>query len=483
MKFGSKFQKAGLLLSSGYGIEHGILLVRTVIVARMLGPENFGIAATFFLVTGGFALISDLGIEKYLQHVRTRELPQIQPSLGSLLIIRGLVVSALICGFSTQLAGLFGNAELAGLYMLLALIPLVEGFKHLDVLRQQRDLVYLPAIQMSLGSLIPGALVTIVLAFLTHSYLSVIWGSLVTSCLSVLLSHLLATERYRLGLDRAIIWRVMVYGWPLMVNGFAIYLGNQGDRIIVGSMSGMIELAGYAAIGSLTAGVSLFLAKLTGNLYLPILAAVRDDPVAFARRNQFCGAISLSLIAVTLIPMIIIGKPLVLLLFGAEYQIPSALAGWLSVLAGARVLRCWPVAVALSVGFTRDILYANLIRIGGLCVAYWAVSSGYGVVGVAASMATGEVAATLFALWRADRKNPAKGHAGLVMGGVFCAVSALAMSTHVLDFALQGWSGVLLGGTVIACIGLAAVQVVSEEFRHRTLAAIQSISSKIVKAV
>lgn len=480
MKLGSRFKKAGLMLSGGYVIEHGIMLVRTIIVARMLGPENFGIASTFFLVIGGFALISDMGIEKYLQHVRASELPQVQPSLGAILIIRGLISCLLIYGFSSELAALFQHTELANLYMVLALLPLIDGFKHLDPLRQQRDLVYLPSIKVQLGSLIPGATVTVILAILTQSYVAVIWGSLVSACLSVTLSHVLAAERYRLGFDRAVIGRVMIYGWPLLLNGLVIFLSNQGDRIVVGAMNGMVELAGYVAIGSLTVGMSLFLAKLTGNLFLPILSAVKDDPVAFARRNQFCGAISIALLAVTLIPMIILGKPLVTLLFGAEYQIPSILAGWLSILAGARVLRCWPVVVALSIGFTRDILYANLIRVGGLCAAFWAVSSGYGVVGVAASMATGELSATLFALWRADRKNPAKGHTGLVLGGVFCALCGLAMVTHLTPLQQGGWPMLIVAAIAVASVGIGTIMAFSDELRRRSVAATRSIIAKIV---
>ena len=463
----SKFRRAGSSLVLAYAVEHGIVLVRNVLVARLLGPENFGIAATFMLVVGAIGLVTDLGIEKYLLHVREEELPDVQPSLYGVLICRGLLGAVAIALLSYPLALLFGLEGLAYIYLFAALVPLIGAFKNLDPLRRQRQLDYRPGIAIDLSGTVLGSLVAVGVAAATGSYMAVIWGMLVTITVAVVMSHLLAREPYRPGFQRQAARQLLLYGWPLLLNGLLIFVSGQGDRFLIGILEGMTDLAGYVAAGTLTIGASLVLTKLTGNIYLPILSAVRDDPESFARRSRICGAISVAIVIVTLVPMLFLTVPLVALLFGPDYRIPVLLAGFLSVQSAARILRSWPVVVALSLGTTQDILSANLVRSLGFPIALWAALSGYGVVGVAASVAAGEVLSTVFALLRADRVAPGRRQAGLRMGLLFCAVFGVALTIQGLAPSQDGWVGLLLMAVVVVATGLLALLAVVPDLRRR----------------
>lgn len=478
MQASPRFRKAGVTLGVGYAMEHAIILLRSILVARLIGPENFGLAATFLLIVSAFALISDLGIEKYIIHVRKSELASVQASLAFVLLARGLVLGSLIVIGSGWLAALFGQPDLAWMYACAALIPVIEGFRHLDPMRLQRDLIYIPALTVQLGSLIPGVILTVALAVWTEGYIAVVVGSIVTSLLSVVLSHLLSATRYRLECDRTVIAGLLAYGWPLVLNGVLILMGSQSDRVLIGALEGMRDLATYIATGTLTVGLSLFLAKLVGNLSLPVLSAVRDNPGAFAQKSRICGAATLVIISLTLMPMIVLGAPLVSLLFGSDYAAPAALAGFLSIKAAATVLRAWPVAAALSIGSTRDVLLANIIRITGPGAALLAVAQGHGAVGVAAGMAAGELASLLLALWRADRRTPGSAFAGLLFGGILCGLSGVALWLAQSVGPTGGWIILLLAAAAVSSLGIAATLAVSSEARQQFARAIRRIRRK-----
>lgn len=462
-----RFKKAGLTLGLSYIVEHGLTLLRTVLVARFIGPDNFGLAVTFLLVVSTFTLISDLGIEKYLIHARERELPTTTATLASVLLARGIVLGATIWLLSGWIAARFGHPDLAWVYACAALIPVVEGFRHLDPLRQQRTLNYLPSIKVQLGSLVPGVLLTVTLASLTESYIAVVVGSLVTSVLSVVLSHILASTRYRLGFDRTAVTGLLSYGWPLMLNGVVIFFGTQGDRIVIAALEGLRDLAGYVAVGSLTIGLSLFLAKLSGNLYLPLLSDVRDDPARFALRSRLCGAASMLMLSITLLPMTLLGAPIVTLLFGEAYRTAPAVAAFLSIQAAAVVLRAWPVVIALSIGSTGDILIANLVRIVGLVGAVMAVRLGYGITGVAACMAAGDVAGTLLSLWRSGRRTGSARLAGVLLGAIFCALSAAAILLNLLIDPYAGWAMPIFSAVAVSLPGVIVALLVSADLRQK----------------
>ena len=469
----SKFRRAGSSLALAYAVEHGVVLVRNVLVARLLGPENFGIAATFMLVVGAIGLVTDLGIEKYLLHVREEELPKVQPSLYGMLIGQGLLGAAAVALLAHPLALLFRLDGMAYIYLLAALVPLIGAFKNLDPLRRQRQLDYRPGIIMDLSGTILGSLVAVAVAAATGSYMAVVWGMLVTITVAVAMSHFLAREPYRPGFERQAARQLLLYGWPLLLNGLLIFVSGQGDRFLIGVLEGMTDLAGYVAASTLTIGASLVLTKLTGNIYLPILSAVRDDPDGFARRSRICGAISVAIVIVALIPMLFLTVPLVALLFGPEYRIPALLAGFLSVQAAARILRSWPVVVALSLGTTQHILSANLVRSLGFPVALWAALSGYGVVGVAASVAAGEVCSTVFALLRADRVAPGRRRSGLQMGLLFCIIFGVALAVQGFGPTQDGWTGLLLTAVVLVTAGLLALLTVVPDLRRRLVTSLR----------
>jgi O-antigen/teichoic acid export membrane protein len=462
-----KMGSGGAVLGVGYLIEHSTVLVRNVFLARLLGPETFGVAATFLIVVSSFSLISDLGIEKYLVRTRSNSLDRVQANLQSVLLLRGFLGGGLILVFSEPIAALFGHPEMRGFYALAALIPIIDGFKNLDVYRQQREMEYIPWVLVQLGSIIPGAALAILLAGQTGSAIAVAWASVVSTSLTVALSHLVARTQFRLQLNRLVLFDLLDYGWPLLLNGALIFLGSQGDRILVGAMVGMVDLAEYFAAGALTLGASLFLLKVTGALYVPLLASAGGDGRSLLQKYKLCNALTSVLCLAVFVPMMVVGAPLVRLLYGPEFEVPTLLVGFLAVQAGARVMRSTPIALSLTLGSTRDLLYVSIIRSSGLGLAYASLLSGHGLVGVAASMAAAEIAAMVFAQMRGDRRLGMDRHTGQIFGLLFMFISGSTLGLLTMGFFGDNWLRGMIVCAVILSLSFSAVLILSPEMRRK----------------
>lgn len=475
------FLRAGSTLGLGYVGEHALLFLRVLLVARFLGPEYFGISVTFLLVVGTFALVSDLGIEKYLIQVRDEELAATKPTLATILLVRGLLMGSAILILANWIAASFGNPDLGWFYACAAIIPVIEGFRHLDPLAQQRKMQFAAYVKMQLGGLLPGVLLTIALAFATENFVAIAAGCVLTAIVSVALSHILAREPYRLGLDLRAFKAVLVFGWPLLLNGIVIFLATQGDRIVIGTMAGMRDLAGYAAVAALTAGASVFFARLCGNLFLPLMSEARDDFALYKERSRTTGAACLLLLSAVLFPLATIGGPVVYFLFGPEYQTDPLLVTFLSILAAATVMRAWCVVISLSLGGTSDILVANLLRVTGLAGAFFAISSGYGIVAVAACMCAGDAAATFLALLRVSRRAPAAASSCLTFGLIFAAMSAAVIG---LNWMIDPFENLLLTVLIAAASsfpGMLTALLVSRDLRDRIRTLVTMIASKMYR--
>lgn len=475
------FLKAGSTLGLGYVGEHALLFIRVLLVARFLGPEYFGISVTFLLVVSTFALISDLGIEKYLIQVDESELGATRPTLATILLVRGLLMGCAILLLANWIAASFGNPELGWFYACAAIIPVIEGFRNLDPLAQQRKMQFAPYVKMQIGGLLPGVVLTIALAFVTENFIAIAAGCVLTAIISVALSHILASERYRLGFDRRAFGAVLIFGWPLLLNGIVIFLATQGDRIVIGTMAGMLDLAGYAAVAALTAGASVFFARLCGNLFLPLMSEARGDFALYKERARTTGAACLFLLSAVLFPLATLGGPVVYLLFGPEYQTDPLLVTFLSILAAATVMRAWCVIISLSLGGTTDILAANILRVSGLVGAYFTISSGHGIVAVAACMCAGDVAATFLALFRVSLRVPAAAPSCLTFGLIFAimAVGLIALNSMFDPFDHLALS--VVAAAVSSLPGMIAALLLSRDFTNRIFALIATVKAKIFK--
>lgn len=458
---------AGLTLGFGSMAEHALLFARTVLVARLLGPEYFGISVTFLLVVSAFALISDVGIEKFVIQAREDELDRAMPTLATMLLVRGLVMGLAIVLMSGWIVRRFGQPEHAWFYAMAGLIPVIEGFRNLDPLAQQKRMQFGAYVKMMLGGLVPGVLLAIVLAAVTRDFIAVAAGCLLTSVVSVTLSHLLAAKPWRLGMDRAAFRSVIAYGWPLLLNGVVIFFATQGDRIVIGALEGMRDLAGYVSVAAITGGISLFFAKVTGNLFFPLLSEARGNMAHFAERSRHTGAIALLLMSATVFPLALLGAPVVMLLFGPEYQVPALLATFLAIQAAAMMLRSWCATISLSLGGTGDILNASLLRIIGLGGAIYALSSGEGIVWVAVCMSAGDAAATFFALFQVSRRARAVGPTALLLGASFVLLSLLVIGLALLFDPAESWLFAVIGAVAAALPGSIAALVLSRELRDR----------------
>lgn len=457
-----KLWRGALVLMTGHGGGQILGLVRNFAIARLVAPEDFGVAAAFAALLSMLEAASDMAWDKLLIQAKDGEDPALMASIHSLTLARGVALALLLALAAAPLAALFGVPEASGAFAWLAAVPLLRGLVHMDVKRLQRSLKFGPEVKATLLSHLVGMVAAIAAAWHLGDYRAMLWGLAAQSFTLMAASHWLAERRYRLGLDPARLRQVFVFGWPLLLNGLVIVASAQGDRLLVGAQIGVRELALYAAAAMLINAPGLLLTRIAGALALPWLARSQGDAAAFGRRaDMFGAAMALAAVAV-FAPLVILGSFCVTLLFGDPYAAPPLLAGWLAVGFALRFLRGWPVSISLARGDSKNVLIANVVRLSGLAAALIVLAAGGDLVQVAAAMALGEVIALGAAILRM-RRVYAQSSARSVLAAVL-ALGVAIMWVGVFG-ADKGLLASLAGAMTITTIGALATIAVSTEFR------------------
>jgi O-antigen/teichoic acid export membrane protein len=380
-------------------------LVRYTVLARLLGPEQLGLAATLVVTAQFFESISDSGSDRFLIQDLEGDSIRVQRFVQLLLASRGVLVAACLICFSGLLATFYGAPALAPAFVFLAAAPLIYGFLNLDMRRLQRHNDFQVEGVALLLSESASVLVTVIAAFATRDFTAIIYGLVTRSLVVVIVSHAMAKRRYGLGFAKEVAVRLAGFAAPLMLNGLLVFFGSQGDRLLVAKRLGAAELGHYSAVLLLIYYPSGILLRYLTAMHLPKVAASRSDPAAYNRAVDAVAGQALLVGILMSCGFTAVGPTAIAVLFGGKFVLPTLTICLVGVLQSVRFIRLWPNTVALGIGRSGIVLANNIARMIGLPAALAGASLFSGLPGMLVGLIGGEFAALAAALVMLSRQG------------------------------------------------------------------------------
>jgi O-antigen/teichoic acid export membrane protein len=465
---GRQGSKAYLVASFG---AQACALLRYTLLARLLGPEQLGIAVALILTAQFFESVTDSGGDRFLVQDRRGNEPEVQGLVHLVWLVRGALIAGALALLAVPLARFYGEPQLVTGFLILAIAPLIAGLAHLDYRRTQRTSDFRGEARVLLLSELAALLVTAIAAWLLRDFTAILYGLVVRSAMIVIVSRLVATRRYRAGYSADDAKRLAAFAWPLMLNGLLLFFGSQGDRLLIGKQVGLTELGYYSAALLLIFYPTGILQRVVTTMHLPLIAAASNGPARHAAADRLAGQTSL-LTILMLVGFTAVAPPIIPLIFGADFRQPAYLIALIAILQTSRFLRLWPVTIALSLGRSRTVLVSNLLRLLAFPFAFAAMTIADGLLGILIGFTLAEALALLVTLLLVSRhlKLPLFSGLGRLLAFVLCSALALACAT-----AVEHGSAVQIAASAAALLVLLAVLL----FRERqTLAGLLALAKR-----
>lgn len=390
----------GLLLVSGNVFSSLIVLARNVAIARLLSVEHYGVASTFVIV---FTLIETLGnvaIDRLIVQAKDGDDPKLQSALHGVQIGRGVLGAIVLFAIAHPYAALMGVPEAAWAFQVFAVFPLLRGFAHLDVFRAQRAMRFGPSVAAMLVPQLLSLAAVWPLYWQFGDWRVSLWALLIQQALFLVVTHIVAARAYGVRWDQAVFRRALAFGLPLLGNGILLFAVFNGDRAIVGNQLGLAALGIFSAALMLTLTPTTVIARTLQSFFLPQLAKLQDDEAAFQMKAAVTIEAGYLAAAAVAVGFAFFGPAVLILLFGVKFAPALDILCWLAVVQAVRVAKVGPVVVAIAKGETANPLYANLVRIMFLPIAFVLVAGGGAVIEVVWAALAGELAALAVSIWR-----------------------------------------------------------------------------------
>jgi O-antigen/teichoic acid export membrane protein len=360
------------MISLGAASEVALPFVRSVALAHMISPEQFGLAITLALAAGISEVITDIGLNNSAMRQGDRS-DDILPTLHSLLLIRATIIGLILIASGLPLAYLFGAPEAATSFSILGVAAIIRGFHHLEPMRVLRDFVYGPDAVSSAAEHVVWTGVTIAGAVVLNDYRCMLVGIIAGAIGYVVVSHLVSNERWRLGWSPDVAREAFSYGAPLLPNGIALALSSMGDRFLIGAFLGVAPLAYYNASSTaafMPRGVVL---RILGAVILPTFLRHGRDGVVTLRIVDFYGLFLSAISAWYSLTFLCFGPWAVGFVFGAQYGPDQVLVSCIALSVYLKFLMTLPHPPALVFGETKLILVSTILASLGLVCAGIAV--------------------------------------------------------------------------------------------------------------
>jgi O-antigen/teichoic acid export membrane protein len=412
-----------------------------MILARILTETDFGVAATFAMVVTFLEALSNFAADKIIVQAKEGQTLSFQATAQLLRVIRGLISGGLILLLAGSVATQFNVPEAAWAFRSLALIPILAGLFHLDIERLQKEMDFGLYAMVYGGSNLLVTLLAYPLAIWFKDWRAMLFLLLLREFLLTIGTHVLAKRPYRFHWDRNIVKRIYKFGTPLILNSFLMALFLQGDRYLIGSAEKNFPQSGlnlkdlgvyFAAISLVIAPVRVF-GTLASNFLLPLLSEVQEDEKRFTHRYRLCSLPPALVGAIVAFGFGSVGGPLVALVFGERYERAGDFVGLLALALAMRLLRVVPTIASMAKARTKELMFANIVRVLALPLSALALYWGSGIRAVVLCALAGEFGAFCFLIFRMgafteiswrDQILPLS----IIMGGFF-----LGSATNVLS--------------------------------------------------
>jgi O-antigen/teichoic acid export membrane protein len=429
------------MLIASSACERVCALASSVQIAWVVSREEFGIGATLWLAATLVQMLSDLGIDRMLVQADDGDDERLGRVAQTMLLTRGVMCTAILLLIAPVCARAFGHADLTWAFAAAGLLPAINGLRHRDVVRLQRQYKFGPA---ALVGSVP-ALLAAVAAYPLATWLQDFRVFLVIAFLrqitATAATHLVASRPYRLGWDRELGARFTRFGWPLVVNGILVYAGTQGGNLIVACFYGPERLAAFAIATSLTWLPMAQLDSILRTLGMPYLAARKHAPERFHDGvERFTNALSLVCIGV-LAGFVLLAPDIVHVLYRGKYDDAAPLVQILGAMNVARLFRLAPALTALSLGNAKLLMTTNVTRIVQLALSVAAASRASSLATICLGMLLTDAASVPWAYRLAVRRHRIPCSVYRPGAIVFCSGFAAVGLAWIVQVTLGGSAG------------------------------------------
>jgi lipopolysaccharide exporter len=374
---------AGFIIA-GRAVMGLLGFLNTIIVARLLLPDDFGVVAVGLGAMQILTNVSDIGVGQAVIKFRDAGRDDLD-TLFTLSLIRGLIIAAILVGVAPAAAAFYSDPRVFWVFAGCALYPLFTSIINPKFYEFERDLDFSKEFIATVIFKLAGVIVSIGVAVVYRSYWAMILGLAANGFVQMLLSY--AMRPYRPRLTLASFRKVFGFSGWLTGVGLMSALSNKLDPLVIARVMGAGGAGHYFMGMQLAELPTRELAFPAARAIYPGFSELQSSPDRM-REAYLRGVEALAAIAMpAAIGFALIARDLIPFLLGEKWADAIPVVEIITPVMGMQMPLLATQFYAMALGATQLVFFRELAFFLVRTPVFIAATLAYGLEGAAAAVA------------------------------------------------------------------------------------------------
>ncbi|MGB2598967.1 MAG: lipopolysaccharide biosynthesis protein [Candidatus Omnitrophota bacterium] len=454
VSFGRLAVRGGVWVVALRVIHRALGLARTIILARLLSPNDFGLMGIAVLAINTIETFSRTGFETALVQ-KKENIKEYLDTVWTVQLARSVVLFAILYLAAPLIAGFFKSSLALPVIRLLAFLELFTGARNVGTVYFQKELRFDKRFILEFSGLFVNIAVSLTLAFILRNVWALVYGSISGAFVTFIMSYILHPYRPKVSFNTGYAKELLKFGKWLFGSSILVFLVTQGDDAFVGRLLGITALGFYQMAYHLSNAPATEITHVVSQVMFPVYSKIQDNIPKL-------GEIYLSVLRF----IAFLSFPVGVLLFVMAPDFTRLFLGdkWMPMVPAMRVLCVF--GLSRSIGSTvGPVLYATnnpkveiklgLFQLIVLIILIYPFAKLWGILGVSYAVVASNILNT-FLFMRKIRSILMVSLKKILVPLVSVGIPALIMAVPAL-LILKIWTGIT--GFFIALLCAAAVYI------------------------
>ena len=261
--------------------NRGLGVIRTIILARLLLPEHFGVVGIAMLTISVLETFSQPGLGAALVQKKGR-IENYLDTAWTVSVIRCLLIFSILYIISPYVAQFFDSPEAKFVIPVLGISVIIAGFRNIGVINFQKELDFRRQYIYEFSITLANLAVAIPAAYILKSVWALVLGAMAGSIARFIMSYVLHPYRPRLRLEKKKFVDLLSFGKWVFGSSMLFFLITQGDDIFLGKMLGVAALGIYQMAYMISNLPTTEITRVISHVTFPAYSQLQDDPHRFS---------------------------------------------------------------------------------------------------------------------------------------------------------------------------------------------------------
>ncbi|WP_432377782.1 lipopolysaccharide biosynthesis protein [Duganella sp. P38] len=357
--------------------DRAIGMVSTLLLARLLAPDDFGLVAMATAIGGMLDLLGSFSFDLALiqkQNASRRH----YDTVWTLNVIFGLLCCAAMVALAVPAAQFYREPRLSTVMYVLSLMYLVNAFANVGVVNFRKELNFRQEFIFIFARRLVTFTITVGAALLLHSYWALLLGMCIGRCVTVAMSYMM--NDYRPWFSLAAVRELFHFSKWMLLNNALGFLRHDGCTFIIGRQFGAAGLGVYSVSYEISNLPSTELVAPINRVTFPGFAKMAEPALIRASYFRLLGMIALLILPVG-IGIASVAEPLVLAMLGDKWLQAPGLIAILAISGAICATQTNNASVWLALGRPRQVAVVQAVYLAVLFPSLYFFMQRDGIVG------------------------------------------------------------------------------------------------------